>query len=196
MIHTTAFIHPLAHVDGSTVGARTKVWQYASVTGGTVLGEDCSVSPSAMLHGPVFGDRCIASGGVMMGPGFKIGNDVFLGPNAVLCNDLWPAADKDGYDAEALRSGEHWAVIVGDNAIIGAGAVVLPGVRIGKGAVVAACARAARDVPAGMVLSPDGSLSPKPANWRERRMRWAMPADYARGGIVTGGDWALVGERA
>jgi len=133
LIHQTAFIHPLAHVDGATIGARTKVWQFASITRGTVLGEDCSVSPFAMLDGSVYGDRVIISGGVMAGAGFKVGSDVFLGPNVVLANDCWPFASKDGYRDDLLRNGEHWAVIIEDGAAIGAGAVILPGITIGKG---------------------------------------------------------------
>ena len=174
MIHQTAFIHPLAHVDGATIGARTKVWQFASITRGTVLGEDCSVSPFAMLDGSVYGDRVIISGGVMAGAGFKVGNDVFLGPNVVLCNDCWPFATKEGYRDDLLRDGEHWAVIVEDGAAIGAGAVILPGVTIGRGAVVAAGAVVERDVPAGTVCRRNGYTSPRvPFRWHERRHRWA-----------------------
>lgn len=142
-------IHPQAYVaSGVTVGEGTVIRQFASVTGGTVLGRDCSVSPSAMLHGPVIGDRCRISGGVMMGPGFLIGDDVFIGPNVTLANDAWPRTDKTGYRTEDF-DGTRWAVIVEDGASIGANAVVLPGVRIGARAMVAAGERVTRDVPAG-----------------------------------------------
>jgi carbonic anhydrase/acetyltransferase-like protein (isoleucine patch superfamily) len=55
-----------------------------------VLGADCNVASGATLDGPVFGDRCIISQGVAMGPGFLIGDDVFIGPNVTVCNDRWP----------------------------------------------------------------------------------------------------------
>ena len=168
-------IHPKAHVDPDVVlGKGTRVWQFASITRGTVLGEDCSVSPFAMLDGSVYGDRVIISGGVMAGAGFKVGSDVFLGPNVVLANDCWPFAVKDGYRDDLLRDGEHWAVIIEDGACIGAGAVILPGVRIGSGAVIAAGAVVERDVPAGAVYRRNGYISPRvPPNWREKRHRWA-----------------------
>ena len=172
-IHPTAFIHPKAHVQDASVGARTKVWQFASVTGGTVLGEDCSVSPSAMLHGPVFGDRCVISGGVMMGPGFRLGSDVFVGPNVTMANDMWPRADKVGWDVEMLRDGRCVAVIVEDGVGIGAGAVILPGVRIGAGAMVAALAACGRDVPPGHLFRRDGSIVEINPAWTRRRMRAA-----------------------
>ncbi len=168
-------IHPKAHVDETVIlGEGTRVWQFASITRGTVMGRDCSVSPFAMLDGSIYGDRVIVSGGVMAGAGFKVGSDVFLGPNVVLANDCWPFATKDGYRDDLLRDGEHFAVVIEDGAAIGAGAVILPGVTVGKGAVVAAGAVVDRDVPAGGVWNRNGwkRLS-VPAHWRERRHRWA-----------------------
>lgn len=173
MIDPSAFIHPLAHVDGATIGAGTKVWQFASITRGTVLGKRCSVSPFAMLDGSIYGDDVVISCGFAAGAGFRVGSRVFFGPGVLLANDCWPAADKGGYDDLSLRSGDRFAVVIEDDVIIGGHAVIMPGVRIGTGAVVAANAVARRDVPAGMVLASDGSLSEKPADWRQKRMRWA-----------------------
>lgn len=172
MIDPSAFIHPLAHVDGVTIGARTRVWQFASVIRGTVLGADCNVASCATLDGPVFGDRCIICQGVAMGPGFLFGSDVFVGPNVTICNDRWPIPDKAGFDLTALQRGQ-WAVIVRDGASIGANAVVLPGVTIGERAMVAAGAVASRDVPADHLLGRDGRLVAIVPEWRRRRMRVA-----------------------
>lgn len=167
-------IHPLAHVDDSvTLGAGTRVWQFASITRGTVMGRGCSVSPHAMLDGSIYGDRVIVSGGVMAGAGFRIGSDVFLGPSVLLVNDVYPLADKDGYDDAMLRSGEHFAVIIEDGAVIGGHAVIMPGVRIGAGAVVCAGEIVKHSVPAGMTLRPNGWIDPNPHDMRQRRMRWA-----------------------
>lgn len=170
MIHPTAKVHPLALVENATVGARTRIWQFASVIRGTILGEDCNVASCATLDGPKFGDRCIISQGVAMGPGFLIGSDVFIGPNVTICNDRWPAVDKDGFDLAVLQSGK-WAVIIGDRASIGANAVVLPGVKIGMRAVVAAGAVASKDVPPGYLLRRDGCLIQIADEMRKRRMR-------------------------
>lgn len=166
-------IHPLALVDETAViGAGTKVWQFATVALGTRLGRDCSVGAGAVLTGPHFGDRCKISSGVVMGPGFRFGDDVFVGPNVVLANDVWPSASTEGYDETALRCG-RLSVVVGSGVIIGANAVILPGVTVGDGATVAAGAVVSRDVPSGMVWRRDGELTERPADWREKRMRWA-----------------------
>lgn len=145
-IDPTAFIHSRAHVEGSTIGARTKVWQFASVIRGTVLGSDCNVASCATLDGSRFGDRCIIGQGASIGPGFVIGNDVFIGPNVTFCNDRWPCTDKRGFDAEALRDG-FITICIGHGVSIGANAVILPGVEIGPGAMIAAGSVVNRSVP-------------------------------------------------
>lgn len=171
----TAFVHDKAHVDDSvTLGEGTKVWQFASITRGTAMGRNCSVSPFAMLDGSVYGDGVIVSGGVKAGAGFKVGSNVFLGPNVTLANDCWPFTTKEGYRDDLLRDDEHWAVVIEDGAAIGAGAVILPGVHVGKGAVVAAGAVVERDVPAGTVYRRNGYSSVSvPSHWQERRHKWA-----------------------
>lgn len=164
-------IHPKAHVEGSTIGARTKVWQFASITRGTVLGEDCSVAPFALLDGAKFGDRCIVSMFVAMGAGFIIGDDVFIGPSVTFCNDAWPRANKEGFDLAGLQDGSIVCVRVGNGASIGANAVILPGVTIGEGAMIAAGAVVGRDVPARHLFKRDGSM--QPITGQPRRMKAA-----------------------
>lgn len=174
MIDATARIHPLALVEGSIVGPRTRVWQFASVIRGARLGADCSVASCATLDGPQFGDRCVVSQGVAMGPGFEIGDDVFIGPNVTVCNDRWPRATKGGFDAEALRAG-FVTVRIGNWASIGANAVILPGVTLGKRAMIAAGAVVDRDVPYDHIFKRDGSIAPIKNETRAfgRRMRAA-----------------------
>lgn len=168
-VDPSAFIHPKAHVEGSYIGARTRVWQFASVIRGTILGDDCNVASCATLDGPVFGDRCIISQGVAMGPGFFLGDDIFVGPNVTFCNDRWPTASKECLDLDALRNG-FVTIRVMDGASIGANVVVLPGVIIGAGAVIAAGAAVNRSIPADHVLSRSGKIRPIGTHLDLRRM--------------------------
>lgn len=147
MIHPDAFIHPKAHVEGSTVGARSKVWQFASVIRGAIVGDDCNLATGACLDGSQIGDRVIIGHNVAMGPGFRVFDDVFVGPGVVLCNDMWPRAWKDGFDASRFNA-VSYAVIIESRASIGANSVVLPGVRIGFGSMIAAGSVVTKDVPA------------------------------------------------
>jgi UDP-2-acetamido-3-amino-2,3-dideoxy-glucuronate N-acetyltransferase len=180
MIHETAFIHPLALVQGATVGARSKVWQFASVIRGAVLGDDCVVASGACFDGSRAGNRTILSHNLAAGPGFWLGDDVFIGPNCTLGNDAWPRAAKDGFDASRF-DGETWAIIIEDGASIGAQSIVLPGVRIGSGAMIAAGSQVTKDVPA-QCLWKDGITSriPDDARMMARRMRFAGGAERVR----------------
>lgn len=173
MIAETAFIHPKAHVDGASIGPGTRVWQFASVIRGTRLGSDCNVASGATLDGPWFGDRCIISQNVAMGPGFFVSDDVFIGPNVTICNDRWPRTDKIGFDDKLLRDSEFVSVFIKAGACIGANAVVLPGVVIGRRAVVAAGAVAEKNVPDEHLLRRDGNMVQIKPEWREHRMREA-----------------------
>lgn len=155
----SCFIHPLAYVGTASIGAGTRVWQFASVIRGAVLGKDCSVASGVTVDGAHFGDHCVISQGVTLAPGQSFGDDVFIGPNVSICNDRWPRANKVGFDTEAFRLGEV-AVRVGDCASIGAGAVVLPGVVIGEGAMIAAGAVVDRSVPANHLFKRDGTIVP------------------------------------
>lgn len=170
-VNPDACIHSMAHVQGAvTIGPRTRVWQFASVTGGTVLGADCVVWPFAMLDGPRFGDRCKIASGVAMGPGFLFGDDCFVGPNVTVCNDRWPRAHTRGFDIGLLRSGK-WTVLVGNEVSIGANAVVLPGVVIGHGAMIAAGAVVDCNVPERHLFHRGGFMEPIRDGWEEKRMR-------------------------
>lgn len=174
MIDPAAFIHPLAYVDDSvTVGAGSMIRQFASVSRGTVLGAGCSVAPFALLDGARFGDRCVVSMHTAMGAGFELGDDCFIGPNVVFANDAFPAANRIGWDYEALASGRCVAVRVGNKVSIGANAVILPGVNLGDGAFVAAGAVCGVDVPTGHMFKRDGSIVEINTAWAKKRMRAA-----------------------
>ena len=143
-----------AHVTADTqIGANVNVWQFASVIRGAVIGADCTIAANAIVDGAKIGARCIVGHGAGIHPGAFLGDDVFVGPGAVLCNDAWPRTHKRGFDPSAQ------SVTVEDGASIGAGAVVLPGVRIGSGAMVAAGAVVTRDVPAKVLYTASGVVA-------------------------------------
>lgn len=165
-------IHSLAFVDNASVAPSARVWQFASVIRGATVGAETSVGANAIVDGATVGDNCAIGHAASVHPGSVIDDNVFVGPHAVLCNDMWPATEKAGWEMPAKAT-----VVVCDGASIGAGAIVLPGVRVGASSVVAAGAVVDRDVPDGMVWRRNGYISQKPANWRERRMRHANDND-------------------
>lgn len=170
----TAFIHPCAEVDEDVViGAYTRVWQFASIIRGAMIGDECSIASCSIVDGAGLGHRVIVSHGAFIDPGIEIGNDVFIGPNVSLCNDAWPRVDKFGFDMEKLISGEFITTRINDGASVGAGCVVLPGVNIGGCAMIAAGAVVTCDVPALHLYKRDGTMVEIDTKRPVRRMRAA-----------------------
>lgn len=166
-----SFVSPLAQVDqSSTIGQGTKVWQFASVIRGAVIGNDCNIAACSVVDGAKIGHRSLIGHGAQIHPGTLIGSDVFVGPGAIFCNDRWPQVSKEGFDLEDRNT-----IVVCDGASIGAGAIILSGVSVGRDSTVAAGAVCDRNVPDGMVLRREGNLTKRPDDGGvSRRMKWAQ----------------------
>jgi UDP-2-acetamido-3-amino-2,3-dideoxy-glucuronate N-acetyltransferase len=134
------FIHQLADVSTLQIGQGTRVWQFAVLFKGAVIGRDCNICAHTLVENDVIiGDRVTLKSGVFLWEGTRIGHDVFIGPNATFTNDPFPRSRQ--YPAEFV------GVVVEDGASVGANATLLPGIRIGKGAMVGAGAVVTKDVP-------------------------------------------------
>lgn len=163
-------IHDKAHVEASSLGARTTVWQFASVIRGAVIGADCSIGGCAIVDAAVIGDRCLVGHGAQLHPGTRLGKDVFVGPGAIVCNDRWPRVAKDGFHPELLLEQRMVTVDIADGVSIGAGAIILPGVSIGASSVVAAGAVVTNSMPPCSLWKRKGGWVPLAAR-RPQRMR-------------------------
>ena len=89
--------------------------------------------------GAVVGEGTMIDMGAVLGGRATTGKNVHVGAGAVLAGVIEPANANP--------------VVVEDNVLIGANAVILEGVRIGQGSVVAAGAIVTEDVPAGSVVA-------------------------------------------
>ena len=143
------YVHPTADVsDKARLGAGTKVWHQAQVREGAVVGRQCVLGKGSYVDKDVrIGDFCKLQNGVFVFHGFNLEAGVFLGPGAMLLNDKHPRAiNPDG----TPKSDADWQVsegVVGYGAAVGGGAVILPGVKIGRMATVGSGAVVTRDVP-------------------------------------------------
>jgi UDP-2-acetamido-3-amino-2,3-dideoxy-glucuronate N-acetyltransferase len=172
--HPHAIIHPQAHVqNGCTIGARTRVWQFASIIRQAIIGEDCSIAAGAIVDGSEIGNGTIVSHCAFIDPGMMIGSHVFIGPFVALCNDCWPRAHKEGFDMEALISGDLITTRIENGASIGAHATILPGLTIGCEAMVAAGAVVTTSVPDRHIYYRDGMMVPIDPKRNPIRMRVA-----------------------
>jgi len=135
-----AYIHPNALCESSAVGDRTRVWAFAHVLPGAVIGEDCNICDGVFVENEVVvGDRVTVKCGVQLWDGVTLEDDVFVGPNVTFTNDAFP------------RSGQHpesyAKTLVRKGASIGGNATILPGIKIGAGAMIGAGSVVTRDVP-------------------------------------------------
>jgi UDP-2-acetamido-3-amino-2,3-dideoxy-glucuronate N-acetyltransferase len=142
-------IHPTADVsDDAELGAGTRVWHQAQVREGAVIGSGCILGKGVYVDAGVrIGDRCKLQNGVSVFHGFDLEDGVFLGPGVMLLNDKSPRAiNPDG----TLKSDSDWTAskgLVKYGAAVGGGAAVLPGVTIGRLAMVGTGAVVTKDVP-------------------------------------------------
>lgn len=134
------FIHPLADVDECEIGEGTRIWQFVVLFKGARIGAECNICAHTLIEGDVvIGDRVTVKSGVQIWDGSVIGNDVFIGPNATFSNDPYPRSKQ--YPAQFKGVSIH------DGASIGANATLLPGVTIGKKALIGAGSVVTKDVP-------------------------------------------------
>lgn len=137
------FVHERALCESVDVGAGTRVWAFAHVMEGAVVGRDCNVGEGAFVEsGARLGDRVIVKNGVLVWDKVTVEDDVFLGPAMVFTNDLVPRARFKNTPEEFLPT------VVRRGASIGANVTVVCGVTIGEGAFVGAGSVVAVDVPA------------------------------------------------
>ena len=138
-------IHELADVASCEIGPNTKVWQFVIILSGARIGSDCNICAQVLIEGDVvIGDRVTVKSGVQLWDGLRIGNDVFIGPNATFTNDAFPRSK--------IYPESFPQTVIEDGASIGAGAVILPGIRIGARALVGAGAVVTKDVASGSLV--------------------------------------------
>ena len=133
-------IHSAAICETDQIGEGTRIWAFSHVLPGAKIGNDCNVCDHVFIENDVvLGDRVTIKSGVQLWDGIQIADDVFVGPNVTFTNDAFPRSKE--YPQEFART------IVAEGASIGGGAVLLPGVRIGRRAMVGAGTVVTRDVP-------------------------------------------------
>lgn len=87
------FVHPLGLCESATVGVGSRVWAFAHVLPGAVLGRDVNVCDHVFIENDVIvGNRVTIKSGVQLWDGVRLEDDVFVGPNATFTNDRFPVA--------------------------------------------------------------------------------------------------------
>jgi UDP-2-acetamido-3-amino-2,3-dideoxy-glucuronate N-acetyltransferase len=142
-VDPTADVHPSA-----TVGRDTAIWGLAQVRENAVIGGSCVISRGVHIGTGVSVGDCvkIQDYALVYQPAI-VEDGVFVGPAAVLTNDTYPrSVHPDG----TLKGGADWipvGVVLRTGCSIGARAVCVAPVTVGRWAMVAAGSVVTRDVP-------------------------------------------------
>src|SRR6476661_6094951 len=131
--------HQTAIIESPHIGEGTRIWAYAHVLPGARVGRDCNICDHTFIENDVIvGDRVTIKCGVFLWDGLIVEDDVFIGPNATFTNDRFPRSRvRVDYPTTRICAG----------ASIGAAAVILPGLTIGREAMIGAGAIVTKSVP-------------------------------------------------
>lgn len=152
-------IHKLADVQSQNIGEGTRIWQFCVVLPGAAIGTNCNICAHVFIENDVYiGNNVTIKNGVQIWDGMHIEDEVFIGPNVTFTNDKYPHSQRGANHNYDMRP-----IHIGKGAVIGAGAVLLPGITIGEGAIVGAGAVVTQSVSAGnkVVGNPARSISSK-----------------------------------
>jgi len=125
------FVHPLALCESTDIGKNTRIWAFSHIMKNVKIGEECNFGDYSFVESNVIiGSRVTVKNGVSIWKGVTIEDDVFLGPNCVLTNDLFPRSKV--YHSEDIPT------LIKKGASIGANATIICGITIGEYAMVGA----------------------------------------------------------
>lgn len=136
------FIHPTAIVSNKVkIGPGTKIWAFTQIRESVVIGKDCVIGNGVYIdRGVRVGNRVNIHNKALLYRNLHVEDDVFIGPGACFTNDPVPRANR----IRNLR-GATWRIKKG--ASIGANCTLLPGVTVGKYAMVGAGSVVTKSVP-------------------------------------------------
>jgi UDP-2-acetamido-3-amino-2,3-dideoxy-glucuronate N-acetyltransferase len=140
---------PGADVDPrARLGPGASVWHLAQIREDAEIGADCIIGRGAYIGtGVRLGQRCKVQNYALLYEPAWLDDGVFVGPGAVFTNDRYPRAVTPDGSIKTASDWEPVGVTVRYGASIGAGAVCVAPVTVGRWAVVAASSVVVADVP-------------------------------------------------
>lgn len=144
----SAFLASTADIDQrALIGEGTLVWHLAQVREDARIGVQCNIGRGAYIGpGVTLGDRCKVQNHALVYEPAVVADGVFIGPAAVLTNDVFPRAVTPTGELKSALDWDVVGVTVDEGASIGARAVCVAPVTIGRWAMVAAGAVVTKDV--------------------------------------------------
>jgi acetyltransferase-like isoleucine patch superfamily enzyme len=141
-------VHPTSEIeDGVSFGLGTRIWQFAHLRRGSVVGAMVSIGRGVFVdENVVIGDKCkIQNYSQIFNPAL-IENEVFIGPGVILTNDKLPRATNTDGTQKNSNDWKRVGVVVRKGASIGAGSICVAPVVVGEWSMIAAGSVVTKDV--------------------------------------------------
>ena len=135
------YIDERSDVKSTSIGKGSRIWQYVVILPGAQIGMHCNICAHCFIENRVkIGNHVTIKCGVSVWDEVTIEDNVFIGPNVSFTNDIYP------------RSGKHkqkyLPTIIKHNASLGANSTILAGIVVGEYALIGAGAVVTKSVPA------------------------------------------------
>jgi UDP-2-acetamido-3-amino-2,3-dideoxy-glucuronate N-acetyltransferase len=134
-------IHPTAIIEtGASIGEGTNIWHFCHVMPKAIIGNNCIIAQNVFIdNNAIVGNRVKIQNNVSIYNRVQLQDDVFVGPSAVFTNVINPRSFIE-------RKQEFKPTLVKKGATIGANATILCGIIIGEYAMIGAGAVVTKDV--------------------------------------------------
>jgi len=127
---------PFVNLYGCVVGDETKIGAFVEIQRDAVVGRRCKISSHTFICS-----------------GVTIEDRVFVGHNVTFVNDTYPRATTAAGDLKTTADWQVEPTLVRQGASIGSGATILANVIIGEDAIVGAGSVVTMDVPARTIVA-------------------------------------------
>ena len=141
-------VHPFTNLYGCTIGDNTRIGPYVEIQAGAVVGANCKIQSHTFI--------C---------DGVTIEDEVFIGHGVTFINDKRPRATNARGELQTEQDWELLSTVVCHGASLGSGGIILGGVVVGEAAVVGAGAVVTTNV------APGATVLGSPARARVREAR-------------------------
>ena len=132
------FKHPLSQVDSVLIGENTKIWQFVVVLKEAIIGKNTNICSHCFIENKVkIGNNVTIKAGVYLWDGIEIEDDVFIGPNVVFTNDVFP---------RSKQYKEPTKTVIKKGVSLGANSTILAGVTIGAYAMTGIASVVTKDL--------------------------------------------------
>lgn len=161
MTQTNIRIHPTAEVSAKAhIGKDSQVWNQTQIREDALIGEGCIFGKNVYVDfGVKIGNFVKVQNNSSLFHGVSIEDGVFIGPHVCLTNDLYPRAINPDFTPKEASDWEVGEITICKGASLGACTVVIPGISVGKFALVGSGSVVTKDVPDyGLVVGNPASL--------------------------------------